>query len=758
MKVAILISIFLTNLHPQQSQEWFVTGQPADLMLSGIDFNNTGGPLLFNHPKGIATDGNRLLLADTYNNRILIWNKLPTGNEPPDLVLGQKNFITNNPGKGLDQLNWPVAVVTDGEHVIVADTENDRILIWNTFPTQNGQPADIYIQGSEELGIDVRGNLLWPWAVWTDGKKLAVTSTASGEIMIWNNLPTQNNQPPDIIIKLGDFGTPRSIGSDGKHLAVGDHNAFPNNMNIRGTFFWKTFPSRDDQMYDFFISSPEMTGGSKYSNINQQFQPGEVLWSTFGPDSQFIAFGSRIYIWNRFPQNEQDTPDFIIGKAAPNETGYRYDGGDGSNLVTAGNKLYLVLSNGNKIVGFNSLPQRRDQEPDFAIGAPDIYTNTLETYSFITNPVPITDGKHLFAFSDYESKLYVWRDLPNKSGIKPDTVYNLPEPAWDGAIKGDTLILAGGPTVFIWKKLPLNGEPPEIFHSFGNIQFQGLGGVAIDDKYFYLADVTAGKIYIWEGFPDANSNPKIILENVNTGRLSSDGNYLAVTSTFNHQIEIYEIGNLAVNQKPFIVKYPAGSEQQSIRYNGFNLPMDAIVFDSSLFIADTGFNRVIAWKNVKDAIAGKPADVILSEKNLEDIQPEIGRDKLFWPAALAFDGNFLWVGEFKFSNRLLRFNRTGPTTVNKPKIKINSFKLYQNYPNPFNSETIISFEIPERVIVSLTIHDVLGREVKKLISGKQMKPGFYKVKFDGSGLPSGVYFYKLKAGKFTGTGKMLILK
>src|SRR3989344_5732459 len=97
---------------------WFQTGQDADLMLSGIDFNNTGGPLLFNHPGNIASDGKRLLLADRNNNRVLVWNTLPTDNTPPDIVLGQKNFTTNAPGTGLDQFNWPVGVATNGKHVL----------------------------------------------------------------------------------------------------------------------------------------------------------------------------------------------------------------------------------------------------------------------------------------------------------------------------------------------------------------------------------------------------------------------------------------------------------------------------------------------------------------------------------------------------------------------------------------------------------------------------------------------------------------
>lgn len=93
-----IISLFLLLLHPAQAQSWFHTGQNADLMLSGVDFNNTGGPLLFNHPTGLASDGARFLLCDRFNNRVLIWNTLPgTCDAQPDLVLGQKSFFTNNP-------------------------------------------------------------------------------------------------------------------------------------------------------------------------------------------------------------------------------------------------------------------------------------------------------------------------------------------------------------------------------------------------------------------------------------------------------------------------------------------------------------------------------------------------------------------------------------------------------------------------------------------------------------------------------------
>ena len=127
---------------------FFKTGQSADILLSGFDFNNAGDPLVFNHPSGIASDGTHLFLADTFNNRILVWNTLPTGNVPPDLVLGQKDFITNNPGISRDEMNWPMALASDGQRLLVADVFNNRILIWNSIPTTNGAPADVVLKGS----------------------------------------------------------------------------------------------------------------------------------------------------------------------------------------------------------------------------------------------------------------------------------------------------------------------------------------------------------------------------------------------------------------------------------------------------------------------------------------------------------------------------------------------------------------------------------------------------------------------------------
>lgn len=90
-----------------------------------------------------------------------------------------------------------------------------------------------------------------------------------------------------------------------------------------------------------------------------------------------------------------------------------------------------------------------------------------------------------------------------------------------------------------------------------------------------------------------------------------------------------------------------------------------------------------------------------------------------------------------------------------------SFSLHQNYPNPFNPAAKIRFEIPvgngRDRSVKLNVFDILGKEVTVLVN-EELNPGVYEVDFDGTNLPSGIYYYSLSAGSFTQTKKMVLIK
>ena len=86
-----------------------------------------------------------------------------------------------------------------------------------------------------------------------------------------------------------------------------------------------------------------------------------------------------------------------------------------------------------------------------------------------------------------------------------------------------------------------------------------------------------------------------------------------------------------------------------------------------------------------------------------------------------------------------------------------TFQLRQNYPNPFNPVTVISFELPLKNLVSVKIYDITGREVRTLVN-EVKDAGSYSVAFDGTGLSSGVYFYRIISGNYTDTKKMMLVK
>jgi photosystem II stability/assembly factor-like uncharacterized protein len=83
--------------------------------------------------------------------------------------------------------------------------------------------------------------------------------------------------------------------------------------------------------------------------------------------------------------------------------------------------------------------------------------------------------------------------------------------------------------------------------------------------------------------------------------------------------------------------------------------------------------------------------------------------------------------------------------------------LSQNYPNPFNPSTVIAYQLPTNNFVTLKIFDVLGREIASLVNERQTA-GSHSVTFSANGLPSGVYFYRLQAGNYTETRKLVLLK
>jgi predicted Rdx family selenoprotein len=89
-------------------------------------------------------------------------------------------------------------------------------------------------------------------------------------------------------------------------------------------------------------------------------------------------------------------------------------------------------------------------------------------------------------------------------------------------------------------------------------------------------------------------------------------------------------------------------------------------------------------------------------------------------------------------------------------VKTTDYRLEQNYPNPFNLLTTIKYSLPKSQFVTLKVFDMFGSEIKTLVIEEQT-PGNYEISFDGSQLASGTYLYRLQAGSFTETKRIVII-
>ena len=98
-----------------------------------------------------------------------------------------------------------------------------------------------------------------------------------------------------------------------------------------------------------------------------------------------------------------------------------------------------------------------------------------------------------------------------------------------------------------------------------------------------------------------------------------------------------------------------------------------------------------------------------------------------------------------------------PSGIDEGEKMARQFRLFQNFPNPFNPSTTISWQLEKESWINLTLFNLAGQQVAVLVNERQ-RPGFYLLKFDSSQLPSGVYFYRLEAGEYSQTLKMLLMK
>ena len=593
--------------------------ETGDILLSGYGFDNAGGANKLNHPVSISANYGKLAVTDRFNNRVLIWNSIPSSNTPPDLVLGQANFTTHNSGTGLNNMDFPgqVIITPDGK-VLVADSDNNRVLVWTSFPASSGQSADYALPITNYVNFGDS----WPWGVWSDGTKVIVTATVAKAVLFWNTFPGPSTSP-DVVLTSSQVGTPRSILSDGNYVMLGDENANGpciGSNGTRSTHVWTSWPtsSRDpDACIDNWLAGT--IHDSKIYGI--------------------AAGGETMYFYDELYTSTQEL-QVNVKIANPGE-GHRWAGGDDGGATVVDGKLFVAEYNGNRISVFDTIPTSPTEKPDWALLANEPTDYPLIDEFIIQNPIIESNGSMLFVSSDFDRSLSIWKQLPGSSGATPDIVMRrFDQPPWDLVVHGKEIYLAGGNSVFGWSDIEntintgnysfdLNEK------SIGNITFQGVRGIAYNGSYFAVADAGSDTIYIWEGVPGKSDNPTYSLPNLaNLGRIDMNDTHLAIGCyPGGSSFKVLELSSLSAPSYQTIPGQDCPSEV-SFNEKGFFIPSD---------------DKIIGWNSISDALAGSSPTMSFGG----------GTDKTNigtkMASGIGWDGYHFWVGEYKFSNRLLGF-------------------------------------------------------------------------------------------------------
>jgi len=195
------------NSVPTSSGEWadFAVGQ-KNLVYSysgTSEYQNSGA-------KTVTVATGTLFMTDHGNSRILLYARRPIS-EPAkaDIVVGQTDFYQDTPGLADNRLNLPESLCVAGGKLIVADSRNNRVLIWNTIPALHGAAADVVIgqkdfKSNAIVDPPTAASLNFPTAVWSNGTNLIVLDAGNNRILVWDTFP-DSNQAADVVLGQADF-------------------------------------------------------------------------------------------------------------------------------------------------------------------------------------------------------------------------------------------------------------------------------------------------------------------------------------------------------------------------------------------------------------------------------------------------------------------------------------------------------------------------------------------------------------------------
>lgn len=332
MGLTLLLGILAVNGYSYENNQSasIVLGQ-SNMMTNGFgvstsSFHNPVTPYIYN---------NKLFFLDLLNNRVLIYNNFPTiNNQAADVVVGQPDFassqINQGGGPNANTLYTPEDVWAGNNKLIVADFRNNRVLIYNAIPTSNNAAADVVIGQSDmtsslaNQGGPVSAHTLnWPKAVWSDGTKLFISDGENHRVLIYHTIPTSNNAAADVVIGQPDMSASNQGCTATLMKSPGDIRGYNGKLFIADAannriLVYNSIPNSNNAAADYVIGQASFTANS----INQGLS-NCASHTLYNPERLFIyndrlmvsdMYNHRVLIYDPVPTSGNPSANTVIGQ------------------------------------------------------------------------------------------------------------------------------------------------------------------------------------------------------------------------------------------------------------------------------------------------------------------------------------------------------------------------------------------------------------------------------------------------------------
>src|ERR1035437_6042392 len=435
------ISIFLFSAAAVCAAD-FITGQAARLVIGQTTFtsqDSNSSDTILGAASGLAYAADTLFVADSNrvgaspsNHRVLLYQNLsgmlprPTDSltystkcpvcvGQATLVLGQPDFTTatENLSATSTTLRLPTAVASDGVHVVVADTNHNRVLIWNRIPATNNAPADVVVgqanfagSGLPSGGAPTAKSMRGPQGGWIQNGRLYVAETQNKRGLIYNQIPPSNGAAADVVLGQPNLTTavepnlaaqttsatasnllnPVAGSPDGFHLFVTD-------LGYNRILIWKGIPTANAAPADVEIGQPDMV--SSVANNGYSGTAATTTAETTNKETAVLCTVSN----GVDPYNNPTSPNYC-----------NYTVSFPRFALAAGNRLFIADGGNDRLLVFNQIPTQDAQAADEIIGQIGGSVNQAsDAADSLRTPMSLAwDGTNLYVSDAYNRRITVY--------------------------------------------------------------------------------------------------------------------------------------------------------------------------------------------------------------------------------------------------------------------------------------------------------------------------------------------------------------